>query len=101
MNALFEVHTELSRLCFAVKLALEPLSVEVQARWRDGTYLSVDVECFDAHKMRVVDALKHGALHGPYDYRFTGISYPTMPVEHPFDRVTVTAYPDMHHQRKR
>jgi hypothetical protein len=97
--SLLEVHGALSALAHAVSLALDELNVDVQVHWRNGTYLSVTIETTERRKQLVIDRLMHGALAGGYDYRFT-LSYPTMPAE-PYDRVIVTAYPDMHHDHRR
>lgn len=98
LPTLSETHSALSHLVHAVRLALEPLSVDVIAQWRSSTYLSVEIACAERDKQRVVDALTHGALHDTYDYRFQ-LSYSTSPT-HPDDWVRVTAYPDLFHPRK-
>jgi len=92
---LLSVHGALSTLVYAVSETLKPMMVDVSARWRNGTYLSVEIECRERNKQKVIDRLSHGALVGEYDYRFS-LSYLTMPAD-PDDWVTVTAYPDMHH----
>lgn len=97
--SLLDVHCVLSALSFAVKETLSPLWVDVKVQWREGTYLSVEVECRARNKQEVIDRLAHGALVGKYDYRFR-LSYPTMPTE-PDDWLTVTAYPDMHHDDRK
>lgn len=99
-TSLYNCHGKLSELSFAVKLALEPLPVDITIEWRNGTHLTVKVECYERHKQMVVDRLKHGALHGKYDYRFKSISYLTMPA-HPWDWTIVTAWPDMEHDDKK
>lgn len=91
--SLLEVHGSLSTVVFAITETLKPLAVDVTAKWRNGVYLSIDIEVRSKFKQRVIDALSHGALAGPYDYRF-GLSYSTMH-EDPDDWVVVTAYPDM------
>jgi len=92
--SLMEVHSALSHLTFAVGEALRPLNVGVSAKWDQYTYLSVQVECSERDKQKVVDQLSHGVLQEPYDYRFR-CSYPTG--GSPTDWVTVSAYPNMTH----
>lgn len=89
--SLLELHGACADLAHAIKLALDPLCVDITVKWRNGIYLSVDIETTARHQQRVIDQLMHGALHGGYDYRFT-VSYSTAPAE-PSDRVWVTAYP--------
>jgi len=92
---LLSVHGALSTLVYAVSETLKPMMVDVSARWRSGTYLSVEIECRERNKQKVIDRLSHGALIGNYDYRFR-LSYSTSPAD-PDEWVIVTAYPDMHH----
>ena len=92
---LLSVHGALSSLVYAVSETLRPLAVDVSARWRNGTYLAVEIECREKHKQMVIDRLSHGALVGDFDYRFS-LSYPTS-VSDPDEWVFVTAHPDMHH----
>lgn len=92
--SLLDVHGKLSELVCAVQMTFPELSLDVRAQWREGTYLSVEIETYERNKQLVVDRLSHGVLVGNYDFRFT-LSYPTMPAE-PLDRVWVTAYPNLH-----
>lgn len=94
---LITIHSELSKLHHAVKLLLDDLYVDITLQWRNGTYLTVEVECREKDKQTVVDRLNHGAVMGEYDYRFT-TGYPTGDT-HPQTWVTVTGYVDLHHPR--
>lgn len=93
--SLLEVHGKLSELIHAVKLTLEPLSASVIAEWHEGTHLCVVIECREKHKQEIVDRLAHGALAGPYDYRFS-LSYPVSRCN-PLDWAEIRAYPDLSH----
>jgi hypothetical protein len=96
---LLDIHGELSKLHHAVSILLEPFMVDITIQWRNGTYLAVVVECRESCKQQIVDRLKHGAVTGKYDYRFS-VSYPTG-IADPHDWVFVTAYVDMHHDRRK
>lgn len=94
---LITLHGELSKLHHAVNLLFEDLYVDITIQWRNGTYLTVNVECREKDKQKVVDRLNHGALTGEYDYRFS-TGYPTGNID-PDDWVVVTGYVDLHHPR--
>ena len=96
---LLTLHGELSKLYHAAKLLMEPYMVDITIQWRNGTNLCVIVECRESIKQKVVDRLKHGALTGHYDYRFS-VSYPTG-IADPSDWVQVTGYVDLHHDWKK
>jgi len=86
-----DLHSALSKLLFAVDQAM-PHGCNVEARYAQSTYLSVLVECPARHKQVVIDRLQHGILWGPFNYRFSSLSYST---SDPSDWQTVTGYLDL------
>lgn len=92
---LMDVHAKLAELAYAVNLTLAPLQVGVSVIWRNGTYLSVEVECRQRDSQQVCDRLYHGALADKYDYRFRSVCQPLG--RNPLDWVTVSASPDLQH----
>lgn len=97
--SLMDVHGTVSHLAFAVSKTLEPISAGVSVHWDHLTYLSVEIECYERDKQKVVDRLNHGALVDDYDYRFS-VSYPTGGTD-PTEWVKVRAYPDMSYDDKK
>ena len=94
-----DVHGAVSHLAFAVSEEIKPINAGVSIHWDHLTYLSVEIECYERDKQTVIDRLKHGALTGPYDYRFS-LSYPTGGTD-PMAWVTIRAYPDMSHDNRK
>jgi hypothetical protein len=99
-----DVHGALSHLVFATGKAMEPFAVDVRVEWRDHTYLTLYIECRAGRAQAVIDRLRHGFLHGPYDYRFSMIGWPgaeNVAKLHPlYDYVTVSAQPDLCHDMR-
>jgi hypothetical protein len=96
---LFSTHAKLAELVHAVRLTLAPLNVKIEAVWREGTYLCIEVECRFKDSQLVCDRLMHGALADKYDYRFKSVCRQTGV---PDDRwITVAAYPDMQHDEQK
>lgn len=89
-----DLHGALSNLLFAIKEELGP-GVDVRLSYSDGLYLEAIVSCRPHKRQSVVDQLTHGVLWGPYDYRFKGVAYPTMPVD-PWDWIELRAIVDLH-----
>jgi hypothetical protein len=96
--SLMEVHGSLSALCFAVKQCLSDVNCDVYGEYRQGTYISIKIECLGRNMQKVVDRMVHGVLQGDYDYRFK-VSYPGAVDD--LEWITVTAYPDMSHDDRR
>lgn len=92
---LLEVHGRLAELSYAVKLMLEGISCRADVRWDASTYLRVEVECRGKDVQKVVDRLHVGAIAGPYDFRFSSLSYQTGAKD--LDYVIVSAWPNMTH----
>jgi hypothetical protein len=99
MTTLMDVHGKLAELSHAVALTLEPLAVTVEVVWRPVTYLAVEIKCYARDSQIVVDRLRHGALADKYDYRFTSIARPLG--RDPFEWITISAVPDMQHDRRK
>lgn len=95
---LIDIHAALSHLAFAVGQEFDDIWHDVKIEWNRYTYLTVRVECRGKHVQRVTDRMMHGALNGPYDYRFTVSSPVGVPDE---EWTCVTLYPDMTHDGKR
>lgn len=96
---LLTLHSELSKLYHAVAILLEDMYVDITIQWRNGTYLSVNVECWEKDKQKVIDRLNHGALAGEYDYRFS-VSYPTG-ITDPYQWVVVSGNVNLHHDARK
>lgn len=92
MVPLMDVHGTLSHLAFAVKQNLEPIPADVYVEWRNGTYLSVVIECRGKDVQVITDRLSHGVLQGEYDYRFS-VSRPLNVPDHQW--TSVRAYPKL------
>jgi hypothetical protein len=92
---LMAVHNALSHLLFAVRKSLEdvPGLWGIECRYREGVYLSVEIEVTSSKgQQMVVDRLMHGVLWGEYDYRFS-LSYPTLYEDG--ERRVISAYPNL------
>lgn len=94
---MMQVHGALGNLVHAVTEEL-PRPCQVEAVWRPGTYLSVEVECYGRDVERVAAQLSHGIVWGHYDFRFRGVSRPTN--FEPSDWVGVSASVDLSHVEK-
>jgi hypothetical protein len=74
-----DVHSELSCIYHAASKAFEGMEATYPVEWNPYTYLVLVVKVWGVSKkktaQRVLDILRHGLLHGEYDYRFLGISH--------------------------
>lgn len=70
---LIDVHSALSHLLHACQEEF-PFAF-VTLTYDNFVGLQVRVEAPLAKRQLVVDRLNHGVLNGPYDYRFTSVSY--------------------------
>ena len=95
---MMEVHGALASLVHGVKEEL-PDYCQVEVLWRQGTYLSVIVECYAKDITRVVSQLQHGIVWGHYDYRFRMICSPAEKHD-PLDWITIDASVDLSHVEK-
>ena len=46
---LLTLHSELSKLHHAVNLLFDDIPTDITIQWRNGVYLTVDVECLGRH----------------------------------------------------
>lgn len=90
-NQLSHLHHALDKL-FSDRLCTIKL---VYRGGRHGLGLQVEIEIKEKFAQQAVDRLAHGALHGPYDFRFRMIGRELNP--DPDAWVWVTAMPDTQH----
>ena len=90
---LMDVHSSLSHLVAAAQTACEGMAVSVYVEWRDGTYLTLVVECRAKYVDAIAYKLQHGLLDDYNDYRFTSVQVP-LGLD-PDDDTEVRASPDM------
>jgi hypothetical protein len=90
-----DVHNALSHLVSAAQTACGSLGWGAHVEWRNGTYLTLVIECPAKNAEAIGAKLQHGLLDDYNDYRFTCVSIPQG--HDPYVTVEVTAVPDLQH----